>query len=67
MTAVTAERALEVVRMFAPVVLGIILVVGGISMDFNMALISVGGGMLGVPGIAESVKAVIRMGARDGG
>ena len=54
---VTAERAHDVILLFAPIVLGVVLVVVGF-MRGDGAVIGTGGGLLGVPGIAESIKSI---------
>ena len=56
MAAPVAERVVDVVQTIAPVLLGILFVVLGLFQDFNMAYIGLGAGLLGVPGITQSVR-----------
>ena len=60
MAAPIAERVVEVVHTIAPIVFGIGFVVLGLVQDFNLAMIGLGAGLLGVPGITEAVKSILR-------
>lgn len=52
---VTAERAVDVVKLFAPIVIGVILIVIGL-LQSSWATFGAGAGLLGVPGISEALR-----------
>ena len=56
MAAPVAEHVVDIVQTIAPVVLGVLFIVLGLINDLNMALIGLGAGLLGVPGITQSVQ-----------
>jgi len=55
-----AEHVVEVVHTIAPIVFGIGFVVLGLVQDFNLAMIGLGAGLLGVPGVTEAVRSILR-------
>lgn len=45
----TAERVAEVTRLFAPLIIGAVLVIAGLMVP-NFGLVALGAGALGIPG-----------------
>lgn len=56
---VTAERTVDVVKMFAPLVVGALLIAVGLWQS-SWSLFGFGAGLLGVPGISEALKGGMR-------
>jgi membrane-bound ClpP family serine protease len=51
----TPERAAQVIRLFAPIVVGAILIVAGLLIP-NFGVLALGGGALGIPGAVGGGK-----------
>jgi hypothetical protein len=49
----TPERLAEVIRLFAPIVVGLILILAGLLLP-NFGVLALGAGALGLPGIANA-------------
>jgi hypothetical protein len=61
---VTPERTVIVVKMFAPLVLGAVLIILGL-LQSSWGLFGAGAGLLGVPGVSEALRT--REGGDDAG
>ena len=54
----TAERLHDIILLYAPIILGVAIVVIGITSDSG-TVVGAGGGLLGIPGVSESIKSIV--------
>jgi hypothetical protein len=60
----TPERIREIVLMFAPIIIGAAFFIVGL-LTRNLTYVGIGAGLLGVPGIQESLRGVRRDESKD--